>query len=52
MRLDKLIEQRKRQQEKTEPQKVFIYDPETPGEPEPPENTADVVIMLPDNGRD
>lgn len=52
MRLDELINQRRENQKEEKPQKVVIYDPEAPGEPEPPKNAADVVILLPDNGRD
>jgi hypothetical protein len=51
MRLDEIIQGWDSEDEEPK-NKVHIYDPDVPGEPEPPENAADVVIMLPDNGRD
>ncbi|MEL7832759.1 hypothetical protein [Fodinibius sp. Rm-B-1B1-1] len=52
MRLDKLIEQRKKQKLNEQPDNLVIYDLEAPGKPKPPKDATNVVIMLPDNGRD
>lgn len=54
MRLDQLIENFKKEKDgkPKNRQSVVIYDPENTESMKLPENPSEVVIFLPDNGRD